>query len=171
MPTCCVAGDVGDQPQLEQSLFEDLGGRALHRLGTAAPRLVARPRHLERGLLRLPDQAVDLGLLLAELAADRNGARHIHAIAVELGGVVDQQQVARLHRVPVGLVVQRRRIHARGDDARISPVGVAPQERELELRLDLVLRRAGHGQRIGALKRLGRDVDRVLQHARSRAAI
>ena len=32
-----IAGDVRDQPELQESLFEDLGGRALDRLRPAAP--------------------------------------------------------------------------------------------------------------------------------------
>jgi len=40
---------------------------------------------------------------------------------------------------------------------------VAAQERELELRLNLIFGRTRHAQRIGALKAFGGDIDGVLQ--------
>ena len=58
--------------------------------------------------------------------------------------------------------MQRGGIHARSDDAGITPVRIAAQERELELRLDLELRRTRHAQRIRALEALGRDIHRLL---------
>ena len=100
----------------------------------------------ERGLLRLPHQAVDIGLLFGELAVDRDGAGDVHAVLIELGGIVHQEEVAILHRVLVGLVVQRRGVDAGADDARVAPVRIAAQEGELELRLDFVLGGAGDGE-------------------------
>ena len=162
MRICGIALGVCDQAEFEETLFEDLDGGALYGIGRAAHG-VPGFGHGETGLLRFPHQAVDIGLLLAELAADRDGAGDVHAVLVELGGIVHQQKVAGLHRVLVGFVVQRGGVDAGADDAGVAPVPVAAQEGEFELRLNFVLGRAGHGQRVGALEAFGGDIDGVLQ--------
>ena len=156
MRICGIALGVCDQAEFEETLLEDLAGGALYGIGACRPWRVRAVAMAKPGLLRLPHQAVDVGLLLAELAAHRNGAGDIDAVLVELGGVVHQQKVAGLHRVLVGFVVKRGGVVAGAHDARVAPVPVAAQEGEFELRLNFVLRGARHGHRVGALEALRR---------------
>ena len=74
-----------------------------------------------------------------------------------------QEQVAGLHGVAVGFVVQGGGVVAGPDDAGVAPVAVAAQEGEFELGLDLVFGSVGDGGRVGALEGLGGDVDGVLE--------
>jgi hypothetical protein len=106
---------------------------------------LAGQRRLMPARWPLPHQPVNLRLLLVVLAAHRNGARHVHAVAIELRRVVHQQQIAGFHAVFIGFVMQGSGVYARRHNARIAPMRVAPQKGEFELRLNFVLRRAGNG--------------------------
>ena len=88
---------VGDQAQLEQPFPKTLHSRAVDGIGVRPlerwpGRALAMP-----GLLRVPDQAIDVRLLASEPAAHRNGAGDVGAVAIEFGGGVHQQQVAGVH--------------------------------------------------------------------------
>ena len=150
-----IALGVGDQAEFEEALLEDFAGGALYGIGTAGGS-VSGLGHGEAGLLRVPDQAVDVGLLLAELAADGDGAGDIDAVLIELGGVVHEEKVAGLHGVLVGFVVERGGVVAGADDAGVAPVPVAAQESEFELRLNFVLGGAGQRRRRRRAGRLRR---------------
>jgi hypothetical protein len=146
---------VGNQAEFEEALLEDFAGGALYRIGTAGCS-VAGFGHGEACLLRVPDQAVDVCLLLGELAADGDGTRDIDAVLIELGGIVHEEKVAGLHRVLVGFVVERGGVVAGTDDAGVAPMPVAAQESEFELRLNFVLRECRaerRRRRVGRLRR------------------
>ena len=77
-----------------------------------ASRGVSRPRHTEAGLLGFPHQAVDFGLLPAELTIDRESAGDIGAVMIELGAGVNQEKIAIAYPSLIGLVVERGGIDA-----------------------------------------------------------
>lgn len=75
----------------------------------------------ERDQLHLDAQhhLVDLLLHGAEAPVDRERARNVRGVAAELGAGIDQHQLARLHELVVGNVVQDCRVVARADDRQV----------------------------------------------------
>src|SRR5713226_39487 len=97
-------------------------------------------------LLRLVDGAVHLGLLVAELPADRIRARHVGGVAPVLGGGIHHHQIAVAQHPRVLAPVQHRAVLAAADDAAVREAGRARgEERVLHLRLHVALADAGQG--------------------------